>query len=79
MRARVAALVAGVDEAEDAAEAWGVINEDVFHRFPAVQGSGRGATGLAVMLAEPDPHLEELIRERYGEDTTFEYGTAFAL
>lgn len=79
MRARVAALVAAVDEPDDAAQAWGLINEDVFRRFPAVRGSGCGAGGLAVMLAEPDSHLEERIRDRYGADTTFDYGTAFAM
>ena len=79
MRARVAALVAGVDEPDDSAQAWGLVNEDVFRRFPAVRGSGCGASGLAVMLAEPDRQLEERIRDRYGEDTTFDYGTAFAV
>ena len=79
MRLRVAALVAGVDDPDEAAQAWGLINEDVFRRFPAVRGSGRGANGLAVMLAEPDPDLEEAIRDRYGDQTTFDYGTAFAV
>lgn len=79
MRTRVAALVAGVDEPDDAAQAWGLINEDVFRRFPAVRASGCGASGLAVMLAELDPHLEDRIRDRYGEGTTFDYGTAYAV
>lgn len=79
MRARVAALLASVEEPEDAAQAWGLINEDVFRQFPAVRGSGCGALGLAVMLPGPDPALEERIRDRYGEHTTFDYGTAFAV
>lgn len=78
MRAYVAALTAGLVDADGAADAWGLINDDVFRRFPAVRGSGRGARGLAVMLPRPDPQLEEQIRDRYGEHTTFDYGTAFA-
>jgi len=80
MRAHVAALVSGVDDDPDkAARAWSAVNEDVFRRFPAVRGSGRGAKGLGVMLPTPDPALEERIRDRYGEHTSFLYGNAFAV
>lgn len=78
MRAYVAALTTGLVDADSAADAWGLINEDVFRRFPAVRGSGCGARGLAVMLPRPDPQFEEQIRDRYGEHTTFDYGTALA-
>lgn len=79
MRAHVAAVVAGVDEPDGAAQAWAAVNDDVFRRFPAVRGAGRGASGLAVMLTQADPDLERQIRDRYGEQTTFDYGTAFAV
>lgn len=80
MRARIEAIVSRVnDDPENAVSGWSEINNDVRRQFPAVRGSGLGAHGLGVMLAEPDPQLEQRIRARYGEQTTFMYGSAFGV
>lgn len=80
MRAHVEAIVTRMnDDPENATSGWSEINADVFRHFPAVRGAGRGAHGLGVMLPEPDPDLERRIRDRYGEQTTFMYGNAYAV